>query len=77
VGSTVNLLLIVHFLCLPKENEPKEKAPVPFGPLDSVVLLKAAGILKTRGVYAPKGCSDSLKSFIGIFCGAHQMPMGK
>ena len=39
---------IVHFLCLPKENEPKEKAPVSFGPSDSVVLLKAAGILKTR-----------------------------
>ena len=22
-------------------------------------------------------CSDSLKSFFGTFCGAHQMPMGK
>ncbi|MDW7771681.1 MAG: hypothetical protein SCH71_02220 [Desulfobulbaceae bacterium] len=48
-----------------KENEPKERAPVTFGPVDFFafmlfrvfmplrVLLKAAGILKTRGVYAP------------------------
>jgi len=62
---------------LPKENEAKEKAPVAFGPSDFIVLLKAAGILQTREVYAPTGCSDSVKSFIGSFSGAHQMPMGK
>jgi hypothetical protein len=39
---------LVHFLCLPKENEPKEKAPVSLGPSDSPILLEAAGILKTR-----------------------------
>jgi len=33
---------------LPKENEPKEKAPVPLGPSDYPVLLEAVGILKTR-----------------------------
>jgi len=47
------------------------------------VLLEAVGILKTRGVYAPKGCLCSegvLKQFkilIDIFFGARQGPMGK
>jgi hypothetical protein len=39
---------IVPFLCLPKEKEPKERAPVPLGPSDSLALLDAAGILQTR-----------------------------
>jgi len=33
---------------LPKENEPKEKAPVPLGPSGCPSLLEAAGILQTR-----------------------------
>jgi hypothetical protein len=33
---------------LPKENEPKERAPVSLGPTDFPVLLEAAGSLKTR-----------------------------
>jgi hypothetical protein len=40
--------IIVHFLCLPKENEPKERAPVPLGPADCLALLEAAGNLQTR-----------------------------
>jgi len=39
---------IDHFLCLPKENEPKEKAPVELGLSDCPVLLETVGILKTR-----------------------------
>ncbi|HDO29621.1 MAG TPA: hypothetical protein ENG79_01000 [Desulfobacteraceae bacterium] len=39
---------LVHFLCLPKENEPKEKAPVSLGPADCPVLLEAVVILQTR-----------------------------
>jgi hypothetical protein len=39
---------IDHFLCLPKENEPKEKAPVAIGPSDCPVLLETVKILKTR-----------------------------
>ena len=42
--------LDVHFLCMPKENEPKERAPVPLGPPASGCLHKlfsAAGS-KTR-----------------------------
>jgi len=59
-----------------KENERRvvlrhtttEKAPVPLGPSDYPVfmpfrvLLEAVGILKTRGFYAPTGCSNSSKS---------------
>jgi len=33
---------------LPKANEPKEKAPVAFGPSDFFALLKAAGNFQTR-----------------------------
>jgi hypothetical protein len=39
---------VVHFLCLPKENEPKEKAPVSLGPADCPALLEAVWILQTR-----------------------------
>ena len=74
VGSTdpaKQLYTVVHFLCLPKENEPKERAPShlsaccgcsEFMPLDG----------------APQSCrefenslrSDSSNSFLGNFCGA-------
>ncbi len=40
--------LLVHFLCMPKENEPKEKAPVAFGPSDFLALLEAVRNLQTR-----------------------------
>ena len=73
-----------------KENERRvvlrhtttEKAPVPLGPSDYPVfmpfrvLLEAVGILKTRGFYAPTGCSNSENSLFGIFSGAQQIPMG-
>ncbi len=55
---------LVHFLCLPKENEPKEKAPVSLGPADFLALLKTAGSLKTRFR------SNSSISLIGSFSGA-------
>jgi len=64
------------------KNEPKKDTRGPrrvnntAGPSDYFALLENAGILKTRGVYAPKGCSNSSKSSIGIFSGAQQEPMG-
>ncbi|MDW7774569.1 MAG: hypothetical protein SCH71_16925, partial [Desulfobulbaceae bacterium] len=73
---------IVHFFARPKKRT-KKMTPVTLGPSDCIafmpfgVLLEAAWILKTREVYAPKGCSNSSKSFNGIFSGAHQVPMGK
>jgi hypothetical protein len=63
----------VHFLCLPKENEPKEKAPC--------VPCPAVGGMP--GVYAPQGyssmlpglcklgfASNSAKPFFGSLSGA-------
>jgi hypothetical protein len=41
-------MMFVPFLCLPKEKEPKERAPVAFGPADCPPLLEEAGILQTR-----------------------------
>jgi len=61
----------------------KEKAPVSLGPEDFPALLKAAGILKTRGVYAPQGVlrqsesSLTSKSLFGSFCGAQLRDNGK
>ena len=60
----------IHFLCLPKENEPKERAPVVFGPSDCLVLLDHAGNFQTR--FAQTG-EDS---FFGLFCDAQLMLMG-
>ncbi len=56
-----------------------KKGPRAIGPSDSVVLLKATGILKTQTPrdQATLLRSNSLKSLTGSFCGAHQMPMGK
>jgi hypothetical protein len=45
-------VLFVHFLWCQRKRT-KRNAPVSFGPSDYFVLLKAAGILKTRGVYTP------------------------
>ncbi|MFZ5799402.1 MAG: hypothetical protein ACOY3O_13425, partial [Thermodesulfobacteriota bacterium] len=60
----------VHFLCLPKENEPKERAPVGPGPADCLALLKAAWILQTR-------FAQTCKILFGSFSGAQQVPMGR
>jgi hypothetical protein len=41
-------IAFVHFLCVPKENEPKERAPVTLGPAGTLRSIKSAGSLKTR-----------------------------
>jgi len=62
--------MYIHFLCLPKENEPKEKAPVAFVPSDYLALLEHAGNFQTR--FAQTGEN----SFFGMFCDAQRMLMG-
>jgi hypothetical protein len=57
-----------------KENEPKERAADHLA-CGSPVLLEMTGSLKTREVYAQQGCSNSLSSFIGHFCGARLREM--
>jgi hypothetical protein len=60
----------VHFFARPKKRT-KKMTPVPLGPSDCLVLLKAAGI------FSNSFCSNSEKSLIGTFSCAQQMPMGK
>lgn len=43
-----SFVVLIHFLCLHKENESKEMHPVALGPPDFLALLKGAEILKTR-----------------------------
>ena len=52
-------VVFIHFLWCQRKRASCDlphhyrKAPVSFGSSDSIALLKAAGILKTRGVYTP------------------------
>jgi hypothetical protein len=48
----------VHFLCLPKENEPKERAPVSLARLrrGSLRVLATAGSLQTRPLRGLRQC---------------------
>jgi hypothetical protein len=47
-GSASFCKVFDHFLCLPKENEPKERAPVTLGPAGTLRAVQFAGSLKTR-----------------------------
>jgi hypothetical protein len=47
-GSARVCKIFVHFLCMPKENEPKEMAPVTLGPAGTLRAVQSAWSLKTR-----------------------------
>jgi len=58
--------IIVHFLYLPKENEPKEMAPVSFDPLGNL-----------RFSVLPKICNLKSRFFYGTTCDASANDNGK